>query len=91
MPQLWPECAWYLEAFYQLSGSRQLGMGTIGYIPIVEIAAWAAIHGVDDTATLVRYVRALDVVYINEWVERQKRDADRAKNQRQADRGTGGP
>ncbi len=90
MPELWPEVAWYLDAFKELSWSRPVGFGSIGYVPVVEIVAWADANGVQDVPTLIRHVRALDIVYVAEQVERQKRDAHRAKDQREADRGTGG-
>lgn len=90
MPELWPEIAWYLEAFNELTVYRPVGMGSIGYIPATEIVAWAAASGVEDVPTLIRHIRALDAVYVAEWVERQKRDADRTKEQREAGRGTGG-
>jgi len=82
MPEVWPEVAWVLEAFGALSVSRPITMGGIGFIPITEIVAWADINGVEDAATLVRHIRALDAVYVADWAERQKRDASRRKNER---------
>jgi len=87
MPEAWPEVAWVLEAFGELSASRPMGMGAIGFIPIVEVATWAAINGVEDAATLARHIRALDAVYVADWAERQKSDADRRKNERREDHG----
>lgn len=81
MPEVWPEVAWYLEAFNELTWSRPVGMG-IGYIPISEVVAWADANGVEDVALLIRHIRALDAVYVAECIERQKRDADRRANER---------
>jgi hypothetical protein len=77
MPELWPECAWYLEAFKELTWSRPLGMSSLGYIPVGEIVAWAAANAVEDVPTLIRHVRALDALYVADWTERQKRESER--------------
>lgn len=75
MPEAWEEVAWILTAFAELSASRPIGFGSIGFIPIVEVAAWADANGVEDVAMLIRHVRALDAVYVDHWTEKQKRDA----------------
>jgi hypothetical protein len=83
MPELWPECELYTEAFRDLALTRPLGMGAIGHIPVTEVLAWGHMTGVDDLETLWRHVHALDAVYVRHFMDEQARDAAHAKRQRQ--------
>jgi hypothetical protein len=68
----------YWNAFWALSGDRQIGaMGGVGPIPFTALERWAARHGIadaDDFEELERFVRALDGEYIR-WAaaETEKR------------------
>ena len=76
-PELWPECAIYMQAFRELSVSRPIGFGAIGYIPAAEVDAWARIYAIEDTETLWRHVHAVDMAYVKEWRDRQERERER--------------
>lgn len=91
MPELWPDLAWYLEAFNELKWDRAVGFGAIGYIPTPAIVRWGEANGIEDLALLVRHLHALDIVYVADCVEKQKRDADRAQKQREGAGGAGEP
>ena len=82
MPEVWPECELPMLAFKELSASRPLGMGGVGYIPAAEVAAWGGMYGVDDLPTLWRHVHALDLVYVADYSEKAKRDHDQRQQQR---------
>jgi len=70
-PKLYPWCVHYLEAFHTLSGSRALGFGGAGPIPLSEIRAYFEIFEVplDDRPVWVRMMRALDAV----WLQRESK------------------
>lgn len=78
-----------MEAFRDLALVRQLGMGSIGYIPVTEVIAWGELAAVADLGTLWRHVHALDVFYVQEISEQQANDATRTQKQRQSHRGSG--
>ena len=82
MPELWPECAPYLEAFFALSPARPFSMGAIGYIPIGEMVAYATLAGIEDVETLFRHVRALDGVFVAHWHAERERNANRRPHER---------
>lgn len=63
---VWPSLYHYMEAFEMLNGSRQTGFG-IGYIPLSEIDAYCRIYEIrdlDDIELYVRFIRALDRVWV---------------------------
>lgn len=72
-PELWPECALYMQAFRELSASRPLGFGTLGYIPAQEVESWGRIYGIEDVETLWRHVHAMDMAYVQDWKDKQER------------------
>ena len=82
MPELWVECGLAMQCFRELSASRSSGMGTLGYIPAAEVAAWGAMYAVEDVATLWRHVHALDLVYVADHNEQARRDNDKRSQQR---------
>lgn len=63
--------AWYVEAYYTLSPSRQVGFGP-GGILLAEMLAYAAIFGVSDVQRFVRYMQSLDVLYLEHYRETHK-------------------
>lgn len=84
MPELWPECEAYLQSFFDLSPTRPVSMGAIGFIPLAEVVAYAAIAEIEDVMTLFRHVRALDQVFVAVWREERERDEQsRRPHQRQ--------
>lgn len=72
-PQLREDLHWIVEAFYRLSGSRQIGFGT-GPIPLSEIDAYIRLFGLldDDIDAFFRLITALDAVYIKRQNRRDK-------------------
>jgi hypothetical protein len=72
-----------MQAFRELSSSRQNGFGSLGYIAAQEVETWARIYGVEDVETLWRHVRAMDLAYVRDWQEKQEREhADQRQHQR---------
>ena len=65
MPQLRFDLAWIVEAFYVLSGSRQIGMG-VGAIPISEIEAYIHLYGLidEDIDRFIKLIAAMDSAYV---------------------------
>lgn len=68
-PQLYPGLALYLQAFEDLSSSRPNGgLGGLGVIPFEALDRYATRIGIDDLDAfddLLRFVRALDDVYLD--------------------------
>lgn len=62
----------YLEAFYLLGNSRQLGMG-VGPIPLSEILAYVEFYQPIDPWLMVYAILGADNAYLNEYNEEQKR------------------
>jgi hypothetical protein len=92
MPDLWPEVAWVLTAFGELTLDRPVGFGSIGYITTPAIVAWAVVNEVDDVPCFLRHIRALDREYVADQIEKQKRDAEsRRQNERGEDHGGRAP
>lgn len=92
MPILDDECRLYMDAFRELTTSRPVHMGGMGYIPAQEVAAWGAIHGVRDLVTLWRHVHALDTAYVADAAEKAKRESEQQDKQGVNDgRPTGNP
>ena len=71
-----PALAWYLSAFWTLSGDRPLGaMGGCGPIPFTAIDRFAARSGVnaqDLFARLLHIIQALDRVYLRHVDEQMR-------------------
>lgn len=72
-PPLREDLHWIVEAFYRLSGSRQIGFG-VGPIPLSEIDAYIRLFGLldDDIDAFFRLITALDAVYIKKQSKRDK-------------------
>jgi hypothetical protein len=62
-PEVPEHCAWYIDAFYTLSPSRQIGWGP-GGILLVEMLAYCQVFGVSDAERFVRTMQALDALYL---------------------------
>ena len=79
-PEIEPGAALYLDAFWDLSGDRQIGaMGGAGRIPFLARDRWAQRQGLDDDAfeMLSHVLRALDDVYLKHLAEQAKRATKR--------------
>lgn len=76
-PELHPIHAELWEAFNVLSASRSIGMGSIGYIPLAEIACYATVIGYERVADFIAIIRALD----GEFVKHQNERADDGRSQ----------
>ena len=72
-PHLREDLHWIVEAFYRMSGSRQIGFG-VGPIPLTEIEAYIRLFGLldDDIEQFYRLITALDAVYIKKTSKRDK-------------------
>lgn len=71
-PQLHPDLELDFGAYFDLSGSRRLGMGT-GPIPMSEIRAYCDMFGIDGFSqrrTFLRRMQAMDRVFLK-WAEAQ--------------------
>jgi hypothetical protein len=78
-PQLYEDLQFDYAAFFELSGSRQIGMQS-GPIPISEMKAYCDLFGIDGFAErklFLRRMQILDRVYL-EWVD-QKMASQRKK------------
>lgn len=64
-PELWAENFDYLQAFYDLSRSRQIGMGGPMAIAINEIEAYCQMFKVDDVREFFQRIRAADSAYLD--------------------------
>lgn len=66
-PRLHPWVEWLWDAFWMLDSGRPIHQGSVGRIPLSEIAAFLAIFAVgDDEAkqSFITMMRALDSVYV---------------------------
>lgn len=64
-PQVSPENWEYLDAFWTLSRSRNMGFEVCGHIPLTEIEAFCRLFSVADTETLVSVVIHLDRLFVD--------------------------
>lgn len=74
-PELPPELAFYLEAFYLLSASRDVGFGGAGPIKLTEMLAFCDLHGIrgtEDRLGFINIMRALDAVWLEKSNEKSK-------------------
>lgn len=62
----------YLEAFFLLSPSRQIGFGP-GGILLSEMAVYCQIHRIANVPRFVRIIRAIDAVYLAHVAETLKK------------------
>ena len=81
----------YYEAFMVLNDSRQIREGSIGPIPLSEMAAYMEMFGVKDIEERERFtkmVKALDRVYMKHMNAKLKheRESARKRAQRKAPR-----
>lgn len=90
-PRLHTWLEWYWNAFWMLDPGRPVHQGSIGRIPLSEIAAYLVLFGPVETEPkllFIKTMKALDSVYVklqNERITReveQKRKADEAARQR---------
>lgn len=87
-PKLHPWLQWFYDAFWECDPGRPVHQGSIGRIPLSELAAWIDINCISDMETRLLFVmtmRALDSVYVRLVNQRIKREMDQAK--RDAERG----
>lgn len=72
-PELMPGLEMFLQAFWDLSTCRQMGMG-LGPIPWTSIENYATISGGDEefTQDLHYHIRRLDQAYLNWASEKNK-------------------
>jgi hypothetical protein len=65
MPLLREDLQWIAEAFFRLTGSRQIGFG-VGPIPLTEIEAYVRLFGLldDDIDAFFRLISAMDAVFV---------------------------
>lgn len=65
MPTLYPDLAGSWKAFWDLSGSRSVGLA-IGPIPFSEIAAYCTFYGItgESANRLIRHVQILDMTFL---------------------------
>lgn len=71
-PQPRPEHRYYINAFFDLSPSRQFGMQA-GPIPCSEVLAYCDLMGLppgEERVRLLRYINALDGVYLELQVKK---------------------
>jgi hypothetical protein len=71
-PDLLPGAQFYMDAFWDLSGDRQLGaMGGAGRIPFTALDRWAERHGVEGRQfdLLRAVIRRLDDIYLERLAE----------------------
>jgi len=89
-PKLDPSAAWYLVAFNAIELSRQQGSEAPQPITLAEIALYMDENGIASRRTrrsLVRVVKALDIVALRAWADRsaaRRAQADAKKPQRGA-------
>lgn len=78
-PDITPEIAWYLDAFFLLNSSRQTGM-SVGRIPLSEVTNYALVFGTigDDLKDFCSIISRLDAAYL-EWVDKKKPKQDPKK------------
>ena len=63
----------YIEAFYDLSSCRAIGMGAVGQIPYTAILQWVDYWGVDQPELFISIVQSLDHIYL-EHVNKDKEE-----------------
>jgi hypothetical protein len=74
-PDVLPGAQFYMDAFWDLSGDRQLGaMGGAGRIPFMALDRWAERHGVEGGQfdLLRAVIRRLDDVYLERLAEQMR-------------------
>ncbi len=88
-PTLWPICAPYWRAFWELNGSRPIvstGMGTaLGHLNYVDKAAYAKDHGLaettDDLDDFLALVGAMDTEYVKLKAPKSAAPSRRSRSQ----------
>lgn len=75
-PKVPKRLEWVVDAFWDLSSSRAIGLGGVGPIPFVAVDAWAERFGVrgDEFLMLKHLVFELDREYMAIEAERRKRE-----------------
>ena len=66
-PDLFPEAAPYISAFFSLSTSRQMGFG-VGYIPYSEIHSYLnenQIYSTEEREEYFRWIKFIDHLYVS--------------------------
>jgi len=89
-PKPHPWVAWYYEAFWLLDSARPVYQGSVGRIPMSEIAAYFYVFeilGTESRQLFIRTIRALDSVYVKLTNERIKREIDQERKKTGADSG----
>lgn len=81
---MWDENQVLYTAFLTLNGDRQIHMGGPGFIPLVSIALYAAIHDLD-ADLLTRRIRACDRAFLD-WHAKVEEQRENARNQRSKQR-----
>lgn len=74
-PELLPGAQFYMDAFWDLSGDRQLGaMGGAGRIPFMALDRWASRYDVEGGRfdILRAVIRRLDDVYLERLSEQMR-------------------
>ncbi len=94
-PRLFEWLHWYYEAFWMLDAGRHVYQGSIGRIPLTEIAAYMEIFEINDTdlrQLFVKTMKALDSVYVKQVNSKIKQqiESDRKDAERQAERARDG-
>lgn len=64
-PEVDPEHLEYLDAFWMLSNSRNLGFDCCGFIQLTQIEAFCRMFDVSDVETLVSIVQHLDRLFVD--------------------------
>ena len=82
-PELLPSEVFYMQAFWELSTTRQVGMAP-GPIPWTATQKYTEVHGLDNQAAALmhRVVRALDGAYLGYQEKERKKEQERAEQDR---------
>lgn len=75
--------AWYVEAFRELSTTRQVGFGS-GPIPFTAIAEYSRLYDVEDFEEFLYLIRVMDYKFLE--LEAKKQKAQTRDNGRKAKR-----
>lgn len=85
-PEIDDGIAWYLAAFWDLNGDRQLGaMGGAGPISFLALDRYAERQGVTDADDFARFstiIRGLDGVFLKHLTEKAKRPKEKRRGKR---------
>lgn len=88
-PRLHTWLEWYWDAFWMLDPGRPVYQGSLGRIPLSEIAAYLELFGIGEIETtllFIKTIKALDSVYVKLTNAKIKREVEQERKRAEMER-----